>query len=235
MSSDDDPGDSVDIGSLSRTIPIFPLSGVLLLPRALLPLNIFEPRYLAMTRDALDSAQAGGRGLIGMIQPTETPHGREAMAEAYRPDVYRVGCVGEIASAAEAEGGRILITLRGLCRFAVGRELETDTPYRQVEADYAGFAGDAVPAADGIADRERLLQALRAFCDRHNLPADWDSINAANDDLLVHSLGMICPFTPGEKQALLEAPDFAARAEMLTALLEMALLDGGGTQRRRVH
>lgn len=222
--SDDKPGDIVDIGSLSRTIPIFPLTGVLLLPRCLLPLNIFEPRYLAMTRDAV-----AGSKLIGMIQPTET-RSRET-----RPDVYRVGCVGEITSAAETEDGRILITLRGLCRFAVERELEVDTLYRQVEADYTRFADDAMSAADGVADRERLLRALRAFCERHNLPADWDSINAANDDLLVHSLSMICPFTPGEKQALLETPDFAARAEMLTTLLEMAVLDGGPQQRRQLH
>ena len=221
MSGDEAP-DIVDIGALSRTIPIFPLSGVLLLPRGLLPLNIFEPRYLAMTRDAV-----AGSKLIGMIQPTQ------ARSRDAKPDVYRIGCVGEIASAAETEDGRILITLRGLCRFAVERELDIDTLYRQVEADYARFAEDAVPAADGVADRERLLRALRAFCERHNLPADWDSINAANDDLLVHSLSMICPFTPGEKQALLEAPDFAARAEMLTTLLEMALLDGGGPQQRR--
>ena len=229
MSSGEESAGIVDIGSLSRTIPIFPLAGVLLLPRGLLPLNIFEPRYLAMTRDAIGSSK-----LIGMIQPTEARSG-EAPSESYRPDVYRVGCVGEIASAAETEDGRILITLRGLCRFAVGRELEVDTLYRQVEAEYAPFAGDTVPAADGTADRDRLLRALRAFCERHNLPADWDSINAANDDLLVHSLSMICPFTPGEKQALLEAPDFAARTEMLTTLLEMALLDGGPQQRRQLH
>ena len=224
-----EPDDILDIGSLSRTIPIFPLTGVLLLPRGLLPLNIFEPRYLAMTRDAVAGAQAGGRGLIGMIQPTE------ARSRDPKPDVYRVGCVGEIASAAETEDGRILITLRGLCRFAVERELGVETLYRQIEADYTPFADDAIPAADGVVDRDRLLRALRAFCERHNLPADWDSINAANDDLLVHSLSMICPFTPGEKQALLEAPDFAARAEMLTTLLEMAVLDGGPQQRRQLH
>lgn len=229
MSGEADRG-NLDIGRLSRTIPIFPLTGVLLLPRGLLPLNIFEPRYLAMTRDAIAAAQSGNRGLIGMIQPTETPSGAR---RGERPDVYTIGCVGEIASAAETDDGRILITLRGLCRFAVQRELEVDTLYRQVEADYARFAGDAALAADGHTDRERLLKALRAYCERHGLPADWDSINAANDDLLVHSLSMICPFTPGEKQALLEAPDFIARAEMLTTLLEMALLDTAGPQQRR--
>lgn len=221
MSSGEEAAAPVDPGSLSRVIPIFPLSGVLLLPRGLLPLNIFEPRYLAMTRDALS-----GHRLIGMIQPVESGRGRQ-------PDVYSIGCVGEIASAADTSDGRILITLRGLCRFAVEAELDVDTMYRQVTADYSRFAADAVPAPAGQFSRDRLLNALRAYCTRHNLPADWDSINAAGDELLVHSLCMICPFTPGEKQALLEAADFPARAEMLITLLEMALLDNVGPQQGR--
>lgn len=212
------------VAELSGTIPIFPLTGVLLLPRGLLPLNIFEPRYLAMTRDAIQ-----GSKLIGMIQPTE------AESRHKRQDVYHIGCVGQIVSAAETDDGRILITLRGLCRFGIGRELEdTGTLYRQVEADYVPYADDMTPAPDGQCDRTRLLNALRGYCERHNLPADWDSINAASDDLLVHSLAMICPFTPGEKQALLEAQDFPARATMLTTLLEMALLDPAGPRRGTV-
>lgn len=222
MSREDETDNIVDPGSLSRIIPIFPLSGVLLLPRGLLPLNIFEPRYLAMTRDAL-----AGSKLIGMIQPAEhNSRGRE-------PETYAVGCVGEIASAADTPDGRILITLRGLCRFAVEREIEVETMYRQVEADYSRFSNDMVPADGGQISRDRLLNALRAYCTRHSLPADWDSINAASDELLVHSLCMICPFTPGEKQALLEAADFTARAEMLITLLEMALLDSAGPQQSR--
>ncbi|MFC3674503.1 LON peptidase substrate-binding domain-containing protein [Ferrovibrio xuzhouensis] len=216
------PAESLTIDDLSRTIPIFPLRGVLLLPRALLPLNVFEPRYLAMTRDALGTVEATGRGLIGMIQPTEPERGGQ------RPDLYRIGCLGEIAGAAETEDGRILITLRGICRFHVARELEAGTLYRQVDADYAAFAADLEVAPDGICQRDRLLKALQAFCDRQGLPADWDSINTAPDDLLVHSLAMVCPFSAGEKQALLEAPDFAARAEMLITLMEMAVLEPGG-------
>lgn len=216
------PSESPTIDDLSRTIPIFPLRGVLLLPRALLPLNIFEPRYLAMTRDALAAGEAGGRALIGMVQPTEPERpGRP-------PDVYPIGCVGEIASAGETEDGRILITLRGLCRFRIAREIETDTLYRQINADYGSYAADLTAAPDGLCRRERLLKALQVFCDRQGLPADWESINNASDDLLVHSLAMVCPFSPGEKQALLEAPDFPARAEMLLTLLEMAVLEPGG-------
>ena len=216
------PTESLTIDDLSRTIPIFPLRGVLLLPRALLPLNIFEPRYLAMTRDALAATEAHGHGLIGMIQPTEPERAGRP------PDVYPIGCVGEIAGAAETDDGRILITLRGICRFRIARELETDTLYRQVNADYAPYAGDLAEAPDGLCQRERLLKALQGFCERHGLPADWESINSAGDELLVHSLAMVCPFSAGEKQALLEAPDFTARAEMLLTLLEMALLEPGG-------
>jgi len=212
----------LSIDDLSPTIPIFPLQGVLLLPRALLPLNIFEPRYLAMTRDALD-----GPRLIGMIQPTERER-RDSSPDIHRPGIYTVGCVGEIAGAAETDDGRILVTLRGVCRFQVAREVETGTLYRQVDADYAAFAGDFEAAPDGLCERTRLLKALHAYCDRHNLPADWDSITAASDDLLVHSLAMVCPFSAGEKQALLEAPDFTGRAGMLVTLLEMALLEPGG-------
>lgn len=206
----------VSLDALSRRIPIFPLSGALLLPYGLLPLNIFEPRYLAMTRDAID-----GDRLIGMIQPTESERRNP------RPDVYRIGCVGEIADAAETGDGRILITLRGLCRFQIARELQVETPYRQVEADYDSFAADLQRPAEGQIDRERLRKALGAYCERLQLPVDWDSIDAAPDDLLVHSLAMICPFSAGEKQALLEAADFRDRAALLTALLEMALLEPG--------
>lgn len=210
-----------DIGALSRTIPIFPLSGVLLLPNTVLPLNIFEPRYLAMTRDALEKAKSGGAALIGMIQPTESERRNP------RPDVYKVGCVGAIADAAETQDGRILITLRGLCRFAVARELDVDTLYRQVEADYTPYADDFTRVQSGEADRDRLLKALKAYGERRNLPIDWDSIHAAPDELLVHSLSMICPFTAGEKQALLEAAHFRDRAALLTTLLEMAVLESG--------
>lgn len=208
------------IGELSRTIPIFPLTGVLLLPRGLLPLNIFEPRYLAMTRAALD-----GSKLIGMVQPTE-PFGRDGQSPKNTADIYPVGCVGKIVSATDTGDGRILLTLKGLCRFQVARELDAVTPYRQVEADYDGYASDMTAMPDGLCDRDRLIFALRGYCSRHNLPADWESITAVNDDMLVHSLAMICPFTAGEKQALLEAKDFKARAALLVSLLEMALLDG---------
>lgn len=211
-----------DIAALDGTIPIFPLTGVLLLPRGMLPLNIFEPRYLAMTRDAL-----AGSKLIGMIQP------QEAFSREARPPVYRIGCLGRINASVDTEDGRVLITLRGVCRFAVANEQAMTEPYRQVTADYAPFASDLASAPNGQIDRQRLVNALRGYLERQNLPADWPSIAAANDEVLVHSLAMLCPFAPNEKQALLEADSFAARGALLTALLEMALLerqDGSGSR-----
>jgi Lon protease-like protein len=216
-----DSGSTPDnIDALSRTIPIFPLTGVLLLPRGLLPLNIFEPRYLAMTKAAL-----GSHKLIGMVQPSE-PYGRGGQSPENQADIQPVGCLGQIVSSTETDDGRVLLTLRGLCRFRVAQELDAAAPYRLVEADYSAYAEDLKPATDGLCDRNRLINALSGYCSRHNLPADWDAITAVNDDLLVHSLAMICPFTAGEKQALLEASTFKARAAMLVSLLEMALLDG---------
>ncbi len=206
--------DITDPDALDATIPIFPLTGVLLLPRGMLPLNIFEPRYLAMTRDAL-----AGSGLIGMIQP------QDAASRVSRPAVYRTGCLGRINASVDTDDGRILITLRGVCRFTVTGELPMTLPYRQVMADYAGFATDLAPAPNGQIDRPRLIAALRSYLDRHNLPADWPAIDAAGDETLVHSLAMICPFAPSEKQAMLEADSLAQRGGLLTALLEMALLE----------
>lgn len=208
------------IADLPATIPIFPLHRVLLLPRGQLPLNIFEPRYLAMTRDAL-----AGHQLIGMLQP------QDLSPRATKPAVYRIGCAGRIISAADTDNGRMLISLQGVCRFRIIEELDVLTPYRQVQVDYGPFAADLEPAANGQFDRKRLLTALRSYLQRQNMPADWQAIETTPDEDLVHLLGMICPFTAGEKQALLEAPHFTDRAQMIISLLEMALLqqpDGAG-------
>lgn len=202
------------IGDLGSDLPIFPLTGVLLLPRGILPLNIFEPRYLAMTRDAL----AGNR-LIGMVQPAPAKDRRP------QPETYRVGCAGHIATAADTDDGRILITLRGVCRFRIVAEEDVPTPYRRVTADFEPYAADLAEPSDTFPERQRLLKALRGYTERRGIPADWPAIDAAPAESLVHSLAMICPFTPGEKQALLEAEDLPARAALLTAILEMALLE----------
>ena len=201
-------------------IPIFPLNGVLLLPNAKLPLNIFEPRYLDMIRDAM----AGDR-IIGMIQPLN-----KAECSAI-PPIYDIGGAGRITSFEETPDNRFHITLTGLSRFAVIEELAVTTRYRQAVADWDRFAADrwAEDEAPGV-DRNRLLTALQAYLEMAQIPAEWESIARAEIGPLITSLAMICPFGPAEKQALLEAPDLFERSRILTALVEMALLQraGGG-------
>jgi Lon protease-like protein len=205
---------------LPREIPIFPLPGALLLPRGRLPLNIFEPRYLAMTRDAIK-----GERIIGMIQPE---HPSEPIGA--QPATYRTGCAGRIVQFAETPDGRYLITLAGLCRFDVGAELPLKDGYRRVVARFDPYRAD-MEARSGKIDRERLLAKLKRFLERHEIGADWSAIEKAPDEQLVNALAMMCPFGPSEKQALLEAPDLAARCETMITLLEIAVAASGGTSR----
>ncbi|PWC39172.1 LON peptidase substrate-binding domain-containing protein [Azospirillum sp. TSO35-2] len=201
-------------GQLPTMMPIFPLAGVLLLPRARLPLNVFEPRYLAMIEDAL-----GAGRMIGMIQPTD-PDCRKR-----DPAVYPNGCAGRITSFAETDDGRFLITLTGVARFAVAREAEGVRGYRRVVPDWKRFEADLEPEPCGGVDRPRLLSALKSYFRIQGLSVDWKSIESTLDERLVNSLAMICPFSPGEKQALLEAATLAERGKLLIGLVEMAILD----------
>ncbi|WP_149538384.1 LON peptidase substrate-binding domain-containing protein [Siccirubricoccus phaeus] len=205
--------------ALPAEIAVFPLPGALLLPHARLPLNIFEPRYLAMTQDAL----AQGR-MFGMVQPEpgqpRGPHG---------PALYRIGCLGRICSFAETEDGRLLITLTGICRFRVAEELELCRGYRRVRAEYDSFRADLEPLTPppGL-DRAALLGALREFFKARGIEANWEAVEQTSDAMLVLTLCMVCPFEVREKQALLEADSAAQRAAMLVALLQMGA-HGGGT------
>lgn len=196
---------------LPKTVPIFPLTGALLLPRGALPLNVFEPRYLAM----VDGALAGDR-LIGMIQPTENEE------HNLRPPLSDVGCLGRLVSFTEGDDRRYHITLKGLCRFRVAQELSVDTPYRQVTPDYSIFLGDLVLREDGEFPRDRVIAALKHYLSRRDLKADWQAVMNAPPETLVNALSMLCPFEPAEKQALLEAPSWDERIATLIALLEMA-------------
>jgi uncharacterized protein len=203
---------------LPRRLKVFPLPGALLLPHAELPLNIFEPRYLAMIEDAL----AGDR-LIGMIQPD---HDDADLAGA--PTLKQVGCAGRISSYAETPDGRILITLSGICRFAIVSELASDKPYREVEASYADFAEDLAEAeGDEGVDRSSLLKVFRDYLAANDMSADWDQVRAASTEALVNTLAVLAPHEPRDKQALLEAKDLKSRADVLIALTEMALARQG--------
>jgi Lon protease-like protein len=200
---------------LPQVIPVFPLPGALLLPRGQMPLNIFEPRYVAMIDDALRD----GHRLIGMIQPDVAHTGA-----ALKPPLFRVGCVGRITQLAESGDGRYLIELTGVARFRVEQELDVKTEYRQCRVTYAPFADDFIARKGEVSvDREAVLNALRNFMKANNLQADWEGIDKAPNEALVNALSMMSPYGPAEKQALLEAPDLKTRAELLVAITEIEL------------
>jgi Lon protease-like protein len=200
------------ISDLPSSFPVFPLSGVLLLPRGQLPLNIFEPRYLQMLDDAL------GRGrYLGMIQPLDENSDQLAP----------VGCLGRISSFSEAEDGRMIISVTGICRFSVVEELPVTTPYRQVNASFESYVDDLIVDAGSFdVNREGLIDVLRRYLDASGLSVDWESVESSSNEALVNSLSMISPFGAREKQAMLEASSLGERNEILIALTEMALARG---------
>ena len=196
---------------LPPEIPVFPLTGVLLLPGATLPLNIFEPRYLNMT----DAALAGSR-MIGMIQPSGGSTGDN-------PELYRTGCAGRIVAFSETDDGRYLITLHGAIRFDVAEELPLCNGFRVARPDWTPYRHDmGEEETDGI-DRDRILHLLHAYFAQNKVDANWQAIKEAALGRLVNSLATMIPFQPSEKQAFLEARALADRADILTTLLEMAL------------
>ncbi len=195
---------------LPTSFAVFPLTGALLLPRGRLPLNIFEPRYLAMTEDAL-----GAGRMFGMIQPDPQRPRLET-----GPSLYRIGCLGRLSSFSEDED-RFLITLTGLCRFAIREELSPHRGYRRVRATFHEFVDDLEPPSSAGFDRAELLTALRGYFANRGFDANWDAIKQMDDEMLVITLAMVCPFEPAEKQALLEAPTHADRAATLLALLRI--------------
>lgn len=200
-------------------IPVFPLPGALLLPRGQMPLNIFEPRYLAMVDDALR-----GDRIIGMIQP-DVDGGGTALV----PKLYKVGCAGRITQFAETGDGRYLITLVGIARFRVEEELSATTLYRQCQVDWSPYASDFLArAGEDAVDRAGVIRALRDFVEAADVSVDWKGIDEAPNEALVNALCMMSPFGPREKQALLEAPDLKTRAEVLIAITEIELARGGG-------
>ena len=203
---------------LPSVLPVFPISGALLLPRGDMPLNIFEPRYMAMIDDALKS----GARLIGMVQPDVVS---DVMPKV--PPLHAVGCAGRITQLAESGDNRYVLTLTGVARFRVVEELLVTTPYRQCSVDFTPFPTDFEPrAGEDLVDRESVIRTLKAFVEANDLAIDWKGINAAPSEALVNALCMMSPFETREKQALLEAPDLKTRAEILVAITEMDLARG---------
>ncbi len=221
-------------GDLSKTIPVFPLLGAILLPRATLPLNVFESRYLAMINDVMS-----GERVVGIVQPaghaaqhddidvdSESPEGKVV-------ELRTVGCVGRVTSYQELDDGRMVITVTGISRFRINGEVDTLEPYRLASVDYGEFEDDFVEGlGEDTIDRERLLRVLKAYLDSNRMKADWSSILRASSEFLINALSVMSPYGPEEKQALLEAADLKSRADVLVALAEMELAsgsDGGGT------
>jgi uncharacterized protein len=213
------------LADLPETIPIFPLPGALLLPRTRLPLNIFEPRYLAMLEDTLKTPHR----LIGMIQPMFVPEERGAgRSEDQSGRLHRIGCAGRVTAFQETEDGRYLITLTGLARFRVGAAEQGFAPYLRARVSWSDFERDLGRAeVDPDFDRAAFLDVLARFFEATQLSSDWDSLTEADAELLVNSLSILCPFDPEERQALLEAPTLATRRETLVTLMEFALRSGG--------
>lgn len=207
------------VSDLPDVIPIFPLGGALLFPRGVLPLNIFEPRYLNM----IDDAMTGNR-LIGMVQTLGT-------GPKSHPDIADVGTLGHIGHFSETEDGRYLITLQGVCRFQIAKELPLERPYRQARTDWSDYVIDLDQEAHApLPDKQRVLTALSAYLSYNNMQADWDSVEDAPVEALINALAASCPFSTMEKQALLEAVDLNTRNDCLIALLEIDTSNKGGSK-----
>jgi Lon protease-like protein len=203
-------------------IPVFPLCRAILLPRATLPLNIFEPRYLQMVEDVMSTSR-----VLGMVQPAGSGEEDQDSPVARTAPLRRIGCAGRITSYQELDDGRLLISLSGIARFEVIEEVELAKPYRVCTVSYERFVGDfAAGAGEDQVDREALLGALRAFLQARGLKADWAALAKTPTETLVNSLAMVNPYGSEEKQALIEAPDLKTRSEMLVALAEMEIAAG---------
>ena len=216
-----------NVADMPKELAVFPLRGAILLPRASLTLNVFEPRYLAL----VDHVLAGDR-LIGVVQPAPEAGNGESPAGKSFP-LRQVGCAGRLFSFTENDDGRVMIALAGVARFAISGDVAGDMPFRLCQVDYRAYADDFVTGhGEDDVDRPRLLATLRNYLLANDLNADWDRIDGASSERLVNTLSILSPYGPEEKQALLEAPDLRSRAEALVALAEMELAardDGSGT------
>ena len=195
-------------------IPMFPLPGALLLPRAKLPLHVFEPRYLSMIEDCMKTSSR----FIGMVQTYQS--GGEAK-------LHSIGCAGRLNQFSETEDGRYMVTLSGVSRFRIKEEVQGFAPYRRCHVSWDGFERDLGKVEkDKTFDRPAFMAGLKRFFEYQELLTDWETMQEADDELLINSLSMLCPFEPGDKQALLEAPSLSTRRETLTTLIEFALRGG---------
>ena len=202
------------MGARPARVPLFPLAGAILFPRAQLPLHIFEERYRAMVEDAL-----AGSGRIAMIQPTDEDPGR--------PSLYQVGCVGELVGVEELEDGRYNIMLMGSHRFRMIAEADVGTLYRQADVDLAAFDDEEPPPLSSI-QRADVEREARRFGDALGLAVDWEAVSRLDDEMLVNAIAQVAPFDTGAKQALLEEASLAGRADLVVQLMQFQRLAPGG-------
>lgn len=208
----------IKLTNFPEAIPIFPLPGALLLPRSRLPLHVFEPRYLQMLDDSLKTPER----LIGMVQPNEVA-GRASNG------LHTIGCAGRITQFSETEDNRYMITLSGISRFRVVNEIEGFAPYRRCEVNWDGFERDQGKSeCDTGLDRDSFLNLLGRYFDARSLSTDWESLQEADDELLINSLSMMLDLDAEDKQALLEAPSLSTRRETLVTLIEFSMRGGEG-------
>ncbi len=203
-----------DVKNLPDILPVFPLEGVLLLPCGNLPLNIFEPRYLSMIDTALSQQR-----MIGMVQP------KQESAEKNNEALFSIGCAGKITEFKETDDGRYFINLKGISRFSLQEEINTNAPYRTFTPCWENFKSDLQTRNCLDLNRKHLKNLLEKYFHKEGMTCDWGAIENAHDDKLITCLSMICPFTPSEKQALLEARCCAARAKLFITMLEIAICD----------
>jgi Lon protease-like protein len=210
---------------LPARIPVFPLRGAILLPRATLPLNIFEPRYLEMMDDVMSGAR-----VIGILQPTLADDDDQESPVDKTAGLRSVGCAGRVTSYQELDDGRLIITLTGITRFESVGETETDKLYRIMSVSYDRFASDLTEGlGEELVDRQNLLRVLKTYLEVNRLKTDWATIQRASNEFLINALSVMCPYGPEEKQALLEAKDLRSRAEVLVALAEIDLASNGSS------
>jgi Lon protease-like protein len=207
---------------LPQRIPFFPLRGAILLPRSGLPLNVFEPRYLAMIEDVMS-----GLRVLGIVQPASGDSDESPLSKS--APLRRVGCVGRVTAYQELDDGRLGIGLTGIARCTLESEVPSPKPYRTFTVDFERFVGDfAAGSGEDDVDRQGLLAALKSYLEARHQHADWSAISKSSSESLVNMLAIASPYGPEEKQALLEAPTLKARAEALIALSEMELAAGAG-------
>ena len=200
---------------LPDNIPVFPLPGAVVLPRAHLPLHIFEPRYLAMLDDVLKTSHR----LIGMVQP---------VPNASDKGLHKIGCAGRLTQFTETDDGRYMVTLTGISRFRITREAAGFTPYMRCSVSWGDFDKDlGAVETDETLNRDEFLDLVGRYFQRAELSTDWDNLKDAEDEIVINALAMMCPFEPEDKQALLECPTLSDRRETLSALMKFALHSGG--------